>query len=207
MSKQDRQGVRTPADIERKYDLGQDFSQIEKLAANAQRSAEMAYKTAAEANAAANKVTTDIEDIITRLEALEAGGSGGNSPLVVTADNISQYFSVTNGTYYFAGNGMEFTTNNGGVSSSTASTTLVALYDMDISFSYSYASESGYDKFTLKVGSTIVASALSGTTTAKRYEGSITAGTVLEFTYTKDSSGNSNGDKCMFWGMIISGEF
>lgn len=40
--KQDRQGVRTPADIERKYDLGQDYSKVAKLAADAQRAAEKA---------------------------------------------------------------------------------------------------------------------------------------------------------------------
>lgn len=32
MSKQDRQGVRTPADVERKYDLGEIRREVEKLA-------------------------------------------------------------------------------------------------------------------------------------------------------------------------------
>lgn len=95
MSKQDRQGVRTPADIERKYDLGQDFSQIEKLAANAQRSAEMAYKVAAEAYAAASKVTTDIESILARLDALENGSlPSGYTALEYIQSSGTQYIDT-----------------------------------------------------------------------------------------------------------------
>lgn len=41
MSKQDRQGVRTPADLERKYDLGQEAAAF-KAASNAQNAAERA---------------------------------------------------------------------------------------------------------------------------------------------------------------------
>ena len=47
--KHDRQGVRTPADIERKYDLGQDFTEVVKIASDAQRAAERAINAAEEA--------------------------------------------------------------------------------------------------------------------------------------------------------------
>lgn len=41
--KQDRQGVRTAEDIEQKYNLGQDYSSVVKLATDAQAVAERAY--------------------------------------------------------------------------------------------------------------------------------------------------------------------
>lgn len=68
--KQDRQGVRTAADIERKYDLGQDFSQIEKLATSANSTAMAAKRVAdnaasdiAELVPAVEKNTADLEEI------------------------------------------------------------------------------------------------------------------------------------------------
>ena len=75
----------------------------------------------------------------------------------ITVDNISNYFKVTNDSYYFAGNGSTFTTNNGGEHNSTAKTTLEALQDISsITFDYSYSSEVNYDKFTLQVAGTTV---------------------------------------------------
>lgn len=124
----------------------------------------------------------------------------------ITADNISDYFTVTNGSYYFVGSDDTFTTNNGGVRHSMASTTLTALSDMDISFSYSYSSESGYDKFTLVVGGTTVANAVSGSTTTKTYVGAITVGQKILFEYAKDGSGDKNDDKCTFSNMVITTE-
>lgn len=43
IAKQDRQGVRTAEDIEQKYNLGQDYSSVVKLATDAQAVAERAY--------------------------------------------------------------------------------------------------------------------------------------------------------------------
>lgn len=124
----------------------------------------------------------------------------------ITANNIADYFTVVNGsTYYFAGSGDIFTSNNGGVNNSTATTTLTAKMDMDaISFNYSYSSEANYDKFTLVVAGTTVANAVSGATTSKSYSGSLSAGDTISFTYAKDSSTHSNNDKCTFSGMRIT---
>ena len=123
----------------------------------------------------------------------------------VTASNISDYFTVANGTYYFVGNGSVFTTNNAGVNSSTATTTLTLLRDMTVGFTYSYSSESNYDKFTLSVGSTTVENAVSGATTSKTYSPTLlTAGTQIAFTYAKDSSQSKNDDQCTFSAMQIS---
>lgn len=131
----------------------------------------------------------------------------GPSTIPITAANIQEYFTVTNDSYYFAGNGSTFTTNNGGVNNATAQTVLTALFDMTVSFTYSYSSETNYDKFTLIVGSTTVENGVSGATTTKQYTGTISAGTTITFTYTKDSSANNNDDQCTFSGMTVTGYF
>lgn len=122
----------------------------------------------------------------------------------ITVDNISNYFTVTNGSYYFKGSGNIFTSNNSGKASSEASTTLKALKDTDVSFSYSYSSESNFDKFTLIVGDETVESAVSGATTTKSYTGSLKAGQTIVFKYSKDSSQDKNDDKCTFYDMSIT---
>lgn len=123
----------------------------------------------------------------------------------ITSSNISTYFTVNNGTYYFKGSGSTFTTTNGGVNSSTATTTLTALQDMDISFSYSYSSEPSYDKFTLTVKGIIIENAVSGATTTKSYSTTLAKNDVISFQYKKDSSANSNDDKCTFYNMKMTG--
>lgn len=123
----------------------------------------------------------------------------------VNIDNITECFTVENGeTYYFAGLGNVFTSNNSGQANSRASTTLTALFDMNISFNYSYSSEPTYDKFTLTVGNTTIENAVSGATTIKTYSGSITAGESITFTYSKDGSRDSNNDKCTFYDMTVT---
>lgn len=125
--------------------------------------------------------------------------------VAITADNIGTYFTVTDGTYKFAGSGSVFTSNNGGVKNSTASTVLTAKQDiMELSFDYSYSSEQKYDKFTLKVGGTTVENAVSGATTSKSYSGSLTSGQAIEFSYVKDSSQDKNDDQCTFSNMSIT---
>lgn len=137
---------------------------------------------------------------------------GGSAPkyvttietINITAGNISAYFTVSNGSYYFAGSGSTFTTNNGGVASSTAKTTLTAKQDMsNITFNYSYSSEANYDKFTLTAAGTVVENAVSGATTTKSYNGTLSAGDSIIFQYTKDGSANGNNDKCTFSDMVI----
>ena len=73
MSKQDRQGVRTPADIERKYDLGKEAAALN-VAADAQRTAERANNTADDAR----KATLDLDE---RVKALEGGCAQSNYPV------------------------------------------------------------------------------------------------------------------------------
>lgn len=121
----------------------------------------------------------------------------------VTTDNISNFFTVTNNTYYFAGEGSVFTSNNKGKSSKNAYTKLTALNDMTLSLDYSYSSESGCDTFTFIAGDRVIEADVSGATTNKSWNGTLTAGQSLSFTYAKDSSVDKNLDQCSFSNMVI----
>ena len=115
----------------------------------------------------------------------------------ITTSNVNDYFTVTNGSYYFAGSGSTFTSNNKHISSSTATTTFTAKTDItNLSLTYSYSSERNYDEFTLTVGSTTVANALSGSTTTNTYSGSLKTGEKIVMTYSKDGSGDNYNDEC-----------
>lgn len=126
----------------------------------------------------------------------------------ITADNISEYFDVANGTYFFAGSGSVFTANNSGVHNSEAKTTLTAKYDTEISFLYSYSTEDKYDLFTLVVAGTTVADAVSGgsSSTNYSYSGTLAAGDQIVFRYTKDQSNNGGSDTCTFSNISITAQ-
>ena len=114
----------------------------------------------------------------------------------ITEDNVNEFFDVTNGTYYFAPSKGVWTSNNGGVQSSTATTTFKAKSAIPVSFDYSYSSEANYDKFTLTVAGTTVENGVSGATTSKSYSGNLAADQTIVLTYSKDSSNDTNDDKC-----------
>lgn len=114
----------------------------------------------------------------------------------ITENNVDSFFSVANGTYYFAPKDGVWTSNNNGVKSSTATTTFTAKSSMPVSFDYSYSSEAKYDKFTLVVAGTTVEDGVSGATTLKSYSGNLPADQIISLTYSKDSSNDSNDDKC-----------
>ena len=123
---------------------------------------------------------------------------------LITLDNtnISEYFSITDGTYGFVWNDTDnaFSSNNGGVHNSTATSTWTALKDMkNITLNYSYSSEAKYDKFTLTIAGKTIENAVSGATTIKSWSGDILAGQTIVLTYKKDGSGNSNDDKCKIY--------
>lgn len=122
----------------------------------------------------------------------------------ITASNIKNFFSVTNGSYYFSGSGSVFTSNNQGVDGTTAKTVLTAKQDMDVSFKYSYSSEANYDKFTLVFAGTTVENGASGYTTSKSYSGTLSAGQTVSFTYAKDSSTGDYDDTCTFSDMVVT---
>lgn len=125
----------------------------------------------------------------------------------IATNNIGQYFTVANGSFYFAGSGNTFTTNNAGLHGTTASTTLTLKRAMRVTFTYVYSSEAGYDKFSLKVGSSYVVQNVSGATTSRTYgPAQLEAGTQIVFTYYKDGSGSGYNDRCFFTNMQVSYE-
>jgi hypothetical protein len=69
MSKQDRQGARTPADLERKYNFGKSFAEAMGIATDAREDAKNAQAAAAEALATANALDADLDqdEIFNRL--------------------------------------------------------------------------------------------------------------------------------------------
>ena len=121
----------------------------------------------------------------------------------ITTENIGDFFSVTNSSYYFAGNGSVFTSNNQGKASTTAKTVLTAKDDMDVSFQYSYSSEK-FDKFTLVFAGTTVEDGASGPTTSKSYSGTLSAGQTISFAYKKDYSNSGYDDRCTFSNMAVT---
>jgi hypothetical protein len=85
--KQDRSPIRQAREIEQKYNLNTDLTAIKKIAAGAQRIAEKANSTIADVVGTANEakeiavgMSAQIEDILKRLAALEAGGGGSVLP-------------------------------------------------------------------------------------------------------------------------------
>ena len=126
----------------------------------------------------------------------------------ITYSNINDFFEVTSDPlYYFTSNAVLntiFKSNNSGAANTTAKTTLKALYDMTLSFDYSYSSEANYDKFTLAIAGTVVENGVSGSTTNKSWSGTLTAGQEISFTYSKDGSQNKNDDQCTFSNMVVS---
>lgn len=76
--KQDRQGVRTPSDIERKYNLG-DIYAVADVAANAQRAATNAQSVAGEANATATRANATAEQANNTANAANATAAQANN--------------------------------------------------------------------------------------------------------------------------------
>lgn len=131
------------------------------------------------------------------------------TPVTIDVDNINDFFEVTNSTYYFEGSDTVFAANNLGVNSTTATTTLKLKQDVtNLSFQYNYITETNYDKFTIKIGSTTVLDAVSGANMATYNAGDLTAGTILTFSYSKDKERShiANGEACYFTSMTFTTE-
>lgn len=122
---------------------------------------------------------------------------------VITTSNITNYFTVSNGSYYFSGSGDKFTSNNKGVHGTTATTTLTAKQDYTLlSFTYSYSGEAGCDYLNLRVNGVAIETNAYGSTTTKTYTGSILAGQTIEFSFRKDGSVDRYDD-CATWSNMV----
>lgn len=140
----------------------------------------------------------DLLDATRKLLLLNTGAD-----IYIHNGNINKWFEVTNNSsYWFNYNGNAFVSNNKGVNNSTAKTTLKAKKNMKISFKYSYSSRSE-DVFTLKVGSETIENKVYGETTIKSYEGVLSEGQSIVFTYSKNASASSYNDECVFYDVVI----
>ena len=135
------------------------------------------------------------------------------TPVTIDVDNIDTYFDVTNSAYYFkpGGSGNIFEASNLGVDSSTATTTLKLKQDVtNLSFQYKYIIETNFDSFTIKIGSTTVLDAVSGTTTGANLTtynaGDLTDGTILTFSYSKDKTESASGEVVLFQNLTFTTE-
>ena len=119
----------------------------------------------------------------------------------INASNIGTYFNITDGTYKFTRSGSTMTSNNKGIASSTATTSLNPKESIQgFSFDYSVSSESGYDLFYVTYGSSsspsYIVDDVSGTVSNSYIrESSMSTTRYLTFNYKKDSSANSGNDQ------------
>jgi hypothetical protein len=98
MSKQDRQGVRTPADLERKYKFGESFAEVMGIARDAQTAAEEAKKNSEDA---ASKLTPDeIFNLLTNNGALQGIYRGDDGEIYINASYIKGGMIISEGQAY-----------------------------------------------------------------------------------------------------------
>lgn len=119
--------------------------------------------------------------------------------IYIGTHNATSYFTVNDSNYYFRQDGNDWIATNGGIDSSTATTTLTCTSGGTYRFSYYYKTEGGYDKVTLTVGGTTILNAISGSsflTTTGTY--SLSSGSTIVMTYTKDGSNSVDGEEVYF---------
>lgn len=85
--KQDRQGVRTPSDIERKYDLGKNIGEIREVVSVAQRSANEALSSVTNLEKKVNEVEEKIDNV--ELEAAISHEWQGTTLVITSSSGTS----------------------------------------------------------------------------------------------------------------------
>ncbi len=119
--------------------------------------------------------------------------------IYIGTHNATSYFTVNDSNYYFRQDGNDWIATNGGIDSSTATTTLTCTSGGTYKFSYYYKTEASYDKVTLTVGGNIVLNAVSGSsslTTTGTY--SLSSGSTIVMTYAKDGSNSVDSEEVYF---------
>ena len=119
--------------------------------------------------------------------------------IYIGTHNATSYFTVNDSNYYFRQDGNDWIATNGGIDSSTATTTLTCTSGGTYKFSYYYKTEASYDKVTLTVGGTTILNAVSGSsslTTTGTY--SLLSGSTIVMTYTKDRSNSVDSEEVYF---------
>ena len=134
-------------------------------------------------------------DVLTKVKRV-AGGY--NETAWISSTTINQFFTIQNDAYYFAFSDLhELTSNNQGVPSQTAKTTLIAKKAGKIRLDYAYSTEPGCDQLTITVGGTTVVDGASGTGSGTVAYREINAGDAIVLSYSKDGSRDSGDDQCV----------
>lgn len=149
-------------------------------------------------------VDTNIYDAIRGLLTLPTNDELTVLTRYVTSTNIENLFDVTNGTYYFRGNGTIFTATvkQNSATDQTARTTLTAKEDVYISFEYEVTNGITSNNFDIRVGDVVVED-ISKTAIGnikKKYSGKVLKGERIYFTYTHHWS---DGSSCSFSNMVV----
>ena len=128
----------------------------------------------------------------------------GSATTKITPENMSDYFNISNNTYYFKLNASnnKYVSTNKHENSTTARTELTAKRDMCIFFRYSYSSADG-DYLNLKIAEKEIERNACGETTIKTFNGIILQGETIVFEYYKNSSAYGYDDECAFFDVII----
>lgn len=119
--------------------------------------------------------------------------------IYIGTHNATSYFTVNDSNYYFRQDGNDWIATNGGIDSSTATTTLTCTSGGTYKFSYYYKTEAICDKVTLTVGGITILNAVSGSsslTTTGTY--SLSSGSTIVMTYTKDGSYSVDSEEVYF---------
>ena len=119
--------------------------------------------------------------------------------IYIGTHNATSYFTVNDSNYYFRQDGNDWIATNGGIDSSTATTTLTCTSGGIYKFSYYYNTEARYDRVTLTVGGNTVLNAVSGSsslTTTDTY--SLSSGSTIVMVYSKDDSSSVANEEVYF---------
>ena len=119
--------------------------------------------------------------------------------IYIGTHNATSYFTVNDSNFYFRQDGNDWIATNGGIDSSTATTTLTCTSGGTYKFSYYYKTETSCDRVTLTVGGNTVLNAVSGSsslTTTGTY--SLSSGSTIVMTYAKDGSNSVGNEEVYF---------
>ena len=115
----------------------------------------------------------------------------------ITTNNYSNYFTISNGSYYFNPDSYgDWSANNLGQDSTTATTTWTCTSSGTYRLTWDYVTEQRYDKLTIKANGTVYADAVSGSSSGSTTV-NLSNGATIEATYAKDSSRSETREKAV----------
>lgn len=134
------------------------------------------------------------------------GINGQPGPVNITSKNLSRFFTIENGTYYFElTENNTLVSNNVGIFTSTAQTDFIAKINLIFNFSFTTDTQLG-DKFSIRLDGVDVVSNISGES-SNTQSISMSSGQRLSFIYNKDDDDDSEAspaDTCTILSMVVT---